>query len=67
MASDATITEVPRPPAGRLPFLLLLARVISNPLGSWGRDFYAEPTVVYDDFGLQAIFVMDPELIQRSC
>ena len=64
MPSDATIVEVPRPPAGRLPFLLLLARVVSNPVGSWGRDFYAEPVVVYDDFGLQTVFVMDPELIQ---
>jgi cytochrome P450 len=64
MPSDATIVEVPRPPAGRLPFLLLLARVVSNPVGSWGRDFYSEPIVVYDDFGLQTVFVMDPELIQ---
>jgi cytochrome P450 len=64
MASDATIVEVPRPPAGRLPFLLLLARVVSNPVASWGRDFYSEPIVVYDDFGLQTVFVMDPELIQ---
>ena len=64
MPSDATIVEVPRPPAGRLPFLQLLARVVSNPVGSWGRDFYSEPVVVYDDFGLQTVFVMDPELIQ---
>jgi cytochrome P450 len=64
MVSDATIVEVPRPPAGRLPFLQLLARVVSNPVGSWGRDFYSEPVVVYDDFGLQTVFVMDPELIQ---
>ncbi len=64
MALDATIVEVPKPPAGRLPFLLLLARVVSNPVASWGRDFYQEPIVVYDEFGLQTVFVMDPELIQ---
>jgi cytochrome P450 len=64
MASDATIVEVPKPPAGRLSFLALLARVVTNPVGSWGRDFYSEPIVVYDDFGLQTVFVMDPELIQ---
>ena len=65
MPSDATIVEVPRPPAGRLPFLRLLARVVSNPVGSWGEDFYDEPIVVYDDFGLQTVFVMDPELGQQ--
>ena len=65
MPSDATIVEVPRPPAGRLPFLRLLARVVSNPVGSWGEDFYDEPIVVYDDFGLQTVFVMDPELVQQ--
>jgi cytochrome P450 len=64
MALDATIVEVPKPPAGRLPFLRLLARVVSNPVASWGRDFYQEPIVVYDEFGLQTVFVMDPELIQ---
>src|SRR5262245_17182692 len=63
MALDA-IVEVPKPPAGRLPFLLLLARLVSNPVASWGRDFYEEPIVVYDNFGLQTAFVMDPELIQ---
>ena len=65
MPSDATIVEVPRPPAGRLPFLQLLARVVSNPVESWGEDFYDEPIVVYDDFGLQTVFVMDPELVQQ--
>jgi hypothetical protein len=49
MALDSSITEMPQPPSGRLPFLLLLACVVSNPVGSWGRDFYAEPMVVYDD------------------
>ena len=62
MSLDATI--VPKPPEGRLPFLLLLARVVSNSVASWGRDFYEEPIVVYDEFGLQTVFVMDPELIQ---
>ena len=65
MASDTTIVEVPKPPAGRLPFLLLLARVVSNPVGSWGRDFYEEPIVVYEDLRLQTVFVLDPDLIQR--
>ena len=37
MALDATIVEVPKPPAGRLPFLRLLARLVSNPVASWGR------------------------------
>jgi len=46
MALDSSITEMPQPPSGRLPFLLLLACV---PVGSWGRDFYTEPMVVYDD------------------
>ena len=64
MALDATIVEVPKPPPGRLPFLLLLARVVSNPVASWGRDFYEEPIIVYNDFGFQTAFVMDPELIQ---
>ena len=50
---------------GRLPFLRLLARVVSNPVGSWGEDFYDEPIVVYDDFGLQTVFVMDRELVQQ--
>jgi hypothetical protein len=49
MALDSSITEMPQPPSGRLPFLLLLACVVSNPVSSWGRDFYAEPMVVYDD------------------
>jgi cytochrome P450 len=65
MALDATIVEVPKPPAGRLPFLRLLARLVSNPVASWGEDFYDESIVVYDDFGLQTVFVMDPELIQQ--
>jgi hypothetical protein len=66
MALDATIVEVPKPPAGRLPFLRLLARLVSNPVASWGEDFYDESIVVYDDFGLQTVFVMDPELIQQN-
>jgi hypothetical protein len=64
MASDATIIEVPQPPPGRLPFFLLLARMVRNPLASWGREFYDEPIVVYRSFGLDTVFVMDPELIQ---
>lgn len=64
MPSDATIVEVPRPPAGRLPFLRLIARMVSNPVASWGEDFYDEPIVVYRNLGLQTVFVMDPGLIQ---
>ena len=65
MASDATIVEVPRPPAGRLPFLLLMLRTIGNPVASWWEDFYDEPIVVYRTLGLETVFVMDPELIQQ--
>ena len=65
MALDATIVEVPKPPAGRLPFLRLLARLVSNPVASWGEDFYDEPIVVYRDFGLETVFVTDPELTQQ--
>ena len=65
MALDATIVEVPKPPAGRLPFLRLLARLVSNPVASWGEDFYDEPIVVYRDFGLETVFVTDPVLTQQ--
>lgn len=65
MVSDATIVEVPRPPAGRLPFLLLMLRMIGNPVASWSEDFYDEPIVVYRTLGLETVFVMDPELIQQ--
>jgi cytochrome P450 len=65
MALDASIVEVPKPPAGRLPFLRLLARLVSNPVASWGEDFYDEPIVVYRDFGLETVFVTDPELTQQ--
>jgi cytochrome P450 len=65
MASDATIVEVPRPPAGRLPFPLLILRMIGNPVASWSEDFYDEPIVVYRTLGLETVFVMDPELIQQ--
>jgi hypothetical protein len=52
MASHSNIVEVPKAPAERLPFALLLARMVSKPVGSWGRDFYSEPIVVYDDFAV---------------
>ena len=65
MASDATIVEVPRPPTGRLPFLLLILRMIGNPVASWSEDFYDELIVVYRTLGLETVFVMDPELIQQ--
>ena len=56
---------MPRPPAGRLPFLLLMLRTIGNPVASWSEDFYDEPIVVYRTLGLETVFVMDPELIQQ--
>jgi cytochrome P450 len=65
MALDATIVEAPKPPAGRLPFLRMLARLVSNPVASWGEDLYDEPIVVYRDFGLETVFVTDPELSQQ--
>lgn len=65
MASNTTIVEVPQPPAGRLPFPLLLARLVSNPVASWGTDFYQEPLVAYHSLGRNTVFVMDPGLIQQ--
>jgi cytochrome P450 len=65
MARDSIIEEVPQPPPGRLPFLLLIARLLSNPLASWGRDFYQQPLVGYRSFGRDTVFVMEPELIQQ--
>jgi len=44
-------------------FTVMLARMVSNPIGSRGRNFSEEPIVIYD-FGLQTVFVMDPQLIQ---
>jgi len=38
---------------------------VSNPVASWGEDFYDEPIVVYRDFGLETVFVTDPELTQQ--
>jgi cytochrome P450 len=64
MAEAETIVELPQPPPGHLPFLLLLARIVSNPVASWGRDLYRQPVVDYRSFGLQTVFVLDPELIQ---
>jgi cytochrome P450 len=65
MGSDATIIEVPKPPKRRLPFPLLILRMIANPVASWAEDFYDEPIVVYRSLGLEVVFVMDPELIQQ--
>ncbi len=63
-AETATIVEHPAPPTGRLSFPMLLARMVRNPIASWGQDFYDEPIVVYRSLGLDTVFVMDPELIQ---
>jgi cytochrome P450 len=38
--------------------------MVSNPVASWGEDFYDEPIVIYRNLGLETVFVMDPELIQ---
>src|SRR3990170_1263941 len=60
----ATIAERPVPPKGRLSFPMLMLRMIGNPVGSWGEDFYEEPLVRYQWLGLETLFVMDPALIQ---
>jgi hypothetical protein len=41
-----------------------LLRMLGNPVGSWGEDFYQESIVSYRFLGLEAAFVMDPALIQ---
>ena len=64
MATDTTIAERPVPPKGRLSFPKLMLRMVSNPVASWGEDFYDEPMVVYRWLGLETAFVMDPALIQ---
>ena len=64
MAVEATIAERPVPPKGRLSFPALLARITRNPVASWGEDFYDQPIVLYRSFGLDTVFVMEPELIQ---
>ena len=38
-----------------------------KPGGELGRDFNEQPIVVYNDFGLHTVFVIDPELSRRSC
>jgi cytochrome P450 len=66
MANRSTsIVERPVPPKRRLPFPLLMLRMIGNPLASWAEDFYREPVVLYRWLGLETLFVMDPALIQR--
>jgi hypothetical protein len=60
MASDATIVEVPRPPAGRLPFPLLILRTIGNPVASWAQDFYDEPVVI------QQILLDDADSLSKN-
>jgi cytochrome P450 len=64
IAVKATIAERPVLPKRRLSFPLLMLRMVSNPVASWGEDFYDEKVVVYRWLGLQTVFVMDPELIQ---
>jgi cytochrome P450 len=64
MTTDATIAERPVPPKGRPSFPMLMLRMIGNPVASWGEDFYEEPVVRYQWLGRDALFVMDPALIQ---
>jgi len=59
------IEERPVPPKRRLPFPLLMLRMIGNPLGSWAEEFYTEPVVLYRWLGLETLFVMEPGLIQK--
>ena len=66
LATDATIAERPVPPKGRLSFPMLMLRMVSNPVASWGQDSYDEPMVVYRWLGLKTAFVMDPALIQTG-
>jgi hypothetical protein len=63
-AADMSIIEVPKPPKRRLPFPLLMLRMVANPVLSWAEDFYDDPIVVYRSLGLETAFVMSPELIQ---
>jgi hypothetical protein len=60
MASDATIVEVPRPPAGRPPSPLLILRTIGNPVASWAQDFYDEPVVI------QQILLDDADSLSKN-
>jgi cytochrome P450 len=64
MTTDATIAERPVPPKGRPSFPMLMLRMIGNPVASWGEDFYEELVVRYQWLGRDALFVMDPALIQ---
>jgi cytochrome P450 len=43
---------------------MLMLRMIGNPVASWGEDFYEEPVIRYRWLGRDALFVMDPALIQ---
>jgi cytochrome P450 len=43
---------------------MLMLRMIGNPVASWGEDFYEEPVIGYRWLGRDALFVMDPALIQ---
>jgi hypothetical protein len=58
MALDTFIDEVPRPPRGRLTFPVMLARMVSKPIGS-----LRSADRIYN-LGLQTVFVMDQQLIQ---
>src|SRR4030042_1415921 len=53
VATEATIAERPVPPKRRLSFPMLMLRMVSNPVASWGEDFYGERVVVYRALGVQ--------------
>lgn len=65
MSQETTIPEIPRLPRRRLPFPLLMLRMVKNPVESWSEDFYDERVVVYRSLRTETAFVMDPELIQQ--
>ncbi|MGI8724443.1 MAG: cytochrome P450 [Methyloceanibacter sp.] len=58
------IQDLPIPPQGRLPFPLLVARQIANPIAAWGTDFFEQPSIFYRWLGIETAFIMDPDLIQ---
>jgi cytochrome P450 len=41
-----------------------MLRILSNPVASWGQDFYEERIVAYRWLGVETAFVMDPEVIE---
>jgi cytochrome P450 len=65
MSQPSIIPEVPKPPRRRLPFPLLLYRMIANPVESWAQEFYERDIVVYRRSAGDTVFVMNPDLVQQ--